>query len=563
MPAIQRRVVPAELYQQLCASGVSPLLARLFASRGVADTTELDPDLRHLLPYQGLLHCEAMAVRLADAIAAQQRLLIIGDYDADGATATALAMQGLAAMGARVDFLVPNRFKYGYGLTPDIVTLASTYQPDILVTVDNGIASIDGVNAAHALGMEVLVTDHHAPGDTLPAALIVNPSQPGCTFASKHLAGVGVMFYVLIALRAELRARGAFAAGKEPNLAQWLDLVALGTVADVVRLDANNRRLVAQGLARIRSGRAAPGILALFAAARRDPARATAMDLGFFVGPRLNAAGRLDDMSKGILCLLSHDAVQAQELANMLDELNRERRDIEATMQADALATLDDIQLSDRYTVVACRDDFHQGVIGIVAARLKEKFYRPTLVFAPGHEGELKGSGRSIPGFHLRDAIDLVSKRAPHCILRFGGHAAAAGLTIPAAALPEFSAAFEAVAREWLDAAALTQVIQTDGELQAADLSLAVAAQLTEPVWGQGFPAPLFEGGFRVLGQRVLKEKHLKLQLAHPEGTVLDGILFNHADPLPDHIHAVYRLDCNEWQGKVSLQVMLEHVTAH
>ncbi|MCG9022045.1 single-stranded-DNA-specific exonuclease RecJ, partial [Laribacter hongkongensis] len=499
-----------------------------------------------------------MARRLADAIARRERLLVVADYDADGATACALAVKGLRAFGATVDFIVPNRFEYGYGLTPEIVGLAAERAPDILLTVDNGIASVAGVNAARALGMEVLVTDHHLPGDELPEALIVNPNQPGCDFPSKHLAGCGVMFYVLMALRAELRARGAFAAGGEPNLAQWLDLVALGTVADVVRLDDNNRILVEQGLRRMRGGRASPGIAALFAASGRPIAKASSFDLGFMLGPRLNAAGRLDDMTFGIEMLLAEREDSALEMARELDRMNRTRREIEHGMQDEATLQLAGFDPAERFTLSLYRDDWHQGVVGIVASRLKDRFHRPAIVFAPGDAGEIKGSGRSIAGFHLRDALDLVSKREPGLIRKFGGHAMAAGLTVLEADLPRFSAAFEQVAREWLDEAALTRRIETDGALAVTELALDTARELALTVWGQGFPPPSFSDVFRVLEQRIVGGKHLKLTLGK-DGGEFEAMLFNHSEFLPERIDAVFRLNVNEWRGVELMQLYIDH----
>ncbi|PRP70611.1 single-stranded-DNA-specific exonuclease RecJ [Chromobacterium amazonense] len=561
MSQIVTREVPAELQQKLLGQGLTPLQARLYAARGIADSTELDYGLKGLLPYQTLKNAETMARRLADAIAAGKRLLVVADYDADGATACAVAVKGLSALGATISYIVPNRFEYGYGLTPEIVELAVQKRPDIIVTVDNGIASVAGVEAAKARGIEVLVTDHHLPGDTLPDALIVNPNQPGCEFPSKNLAGVGVMFYVLMALRAEMRARGAFAAKPEPNLGELLDLVALGTVADVVRLDRNNRTLVENGLKRMRAGRMAPGIAALFRVAGRAHFKANTFDLGFTLGPRLNAAGRLDDMSLGIACLLSSNEEQAMRLAQELDKLNRERRGIEAGMQDEALAALSGVDAGNRYTLSLYRDDWHQGVVGIVASRLKERFHRPSIVFAPGDEGEIKGSGRSIPGFHLRDALDLVYKRNPGLILKFGGHAMAAGLSLDESRFCEFQQAFEAVARELMDEKQLTRTIETDGSLPARELSLNLAETLAAEVWGQGFPVPYFHDQFIVVNQKLVGDKHLKLRLAR-EGCEFDAMLFNHADWLPERIQAVYQLIANEWQGRKELQVYLQHWAA-
>ena len=558
MTRIVTRQVPADPARQLHQQGIAPLMARLYAARGIADAAEVDYGLKGLLPYHSLKNIQPMAARLADAIAARQRLLVVADYDADGATACAVAIKGLAALGAVIDFIVPNRFEYGYGLTPEIVELAAQSQPDIIVTVDNGIASVAGVEAANARGIEVLVTDHHLPGDTLPAALIVNPNQPGCEFSSKNLAGVGVMFYVLMALRAELRARGAFRQQPEPNLGELLDLVALGTVADVVKLDRNNRILVDNGLRRMRAGRMAPGIAALFRVAGRAAHKANAFDLGFTVGPRLNAAGRLDDMSLGIACLLAGDETQALTLAQELDKLNRERRSIEHGMQDEALAVLSGIDAEQRYTLSLYRDDWHQGVVGIVASRLKEKYHRPAIVFAPGDQGEIKGSGRSIPGFHLRDALDLVYKRHPQLILKFGGHAMAAGLTIAAARFDEFVAAFESVARQLLDSNTLTRTLETDGPLSGRELSLAVAETLAAEVWGQGFAAPTFHDDFHIVSQRVVGDKHLKLRL-EKDGVQCDGMLFNQVEWLPQTINAVYQLAANEWQGRKELQIYIQH----
>jgi single-stranded-DNA-specific exonuclease len=564
---LQIRPCPAAALRSLQSAGIAPLLARLYAARGVVGPDQLKSRLTELLPYAspaaGMKNIEAAAERLADGIARGERMLIVGDYDADGATASAVAMTGLAALGAKVDYLVPNRFEYGYGLSPEIVALAAERKPDLLITVDNGIAAHAGVEAARKLGMDVLVTDHHLPGDTLPDALIVNPNQPGCAFPSKHLAGVGVMFYVLLALRAELRRRGAFASCPEPNLGELLDLVALGTVADVVKLDANNRLLVAQGLKRMREGRARPGIQALFAAAGRKPEKAGAEDLGFVVGPRLNAAGRLADMTVGIECLLAKDMAHALPLARELDQLNRARREIEADMQDQALALLDGIQVADGASLTLFDPAWHQGVVGLLASRLKERHHRPTIIFADGGDGLLKGSGRAIPGLHLRDALDAVDRRAPGLILKFGGHAAAAGLTLRREGFDQFKALFEAVAQESLSAADLTRVIETDGELSAAEFTLENAQSLADTVWGQGFPTPLFQAEFNVQSQRLVGEKHLKLRLSQPltakGGIQADAILFNQDTPLPERIQAVYRMEINEWNGSRNLQLMLSH----
>ena len=562
---IVRRAV-SEAASGLAAAGVHPVLARIYAARGVATANELATDLARLPPFTQLKGIDRAASRLADAIARAERILVIADYDADGATACAVAVRGLAALGAVVEFLVPNRFDYGYGLTPEIVVDAAARAPKLIVTVDNGIASHEGVTSAAARGIEVLITDHHLPAATLPApAIIVNPNQPGCPFPAKHLAGVGVMFYVLAATRALLRDRGAFADRPEPNLAALLDLVALGTIADVVRLDQVNRTLVAHGLARIRAGRCHPGIAALFAAAGRDVRRATAYDLGFVAGPRLNAAGRLADMSVGIRCLLADTAAAALPLAIELDRLNRERRDVEAVMQEEALAQLEARAadgVGDAYTLCLFHPDWHQGVVGIVASRLKDRYHRPAIVFARGNGSELKGSGRSIPGFHLRDALDLVSKRAPGVIARFGGHAYAAGLSLAESDLPRFAAAFEAVARDALSADDLARTQASDGGLEAAEVTLDLAQTLSAEVWGQGFPAPAFDDVFDVADQRTVAGKHLKLMLQRPGTSAparFEAILFNHVDPLPAMIRAVYRPDPNEWNGTVTLQLVVEH----
>ena len=557
---ITRRDAPQAAIATLAAAGIPPLLARIYAARGIASAQQLAADPGGLLPLTGLHNVERMANLLADAITARHKLLIVADYDSDGATACAVGMRALREFGAEVDFLVPNRFEYGYGLTPEIVALAKKLKnPDILITVDNGIASVEGVAAANALGMRVLVTDHHLPGATLPDAwCIINPNQPGCGFPSKNLAGVGVMFYLMLALRAELRQRGAFEGKTAPNLAALLDLVALGTVADVVKLDDNNRILVQQGLQRIRGGRTWPGIAALLRIAARDARRASTYDLGFVVGPRLNAAGRLDDMAVGIQCLITNDHDTAERLARQLDELNRQRRSIEAGMQENALDSLAALTPEDSYSLCLFDPGWHQGVIGIVASRLKERFHRPVVAFARGNAGEIKGSGRSIGALHLRDALDLVAKRAPDLILRFGGHAAAAGLTLRENDFARFREIFEAVAQSLLSPADLDRIIETDGPLAPADCTLDAARMLEHAVWGQGFPAPTFDDEFTVVRQRVVGERHLKLRLAN-DGREVEAILFAHATPLPARIRAVYRLGVNEWNGTQTLQLTLEH----
>lgn len=559
MTRILTRPVPTRAVTRLLEAGTHPLLARLYAARGIESRDQLDYSLKSLLPPARLKGAHEAAQILADAIEAGARMLIVADYDCDGATACAVGIRALRAFGADVGYLVPNRFEYGYGLTPAIVELAAKMEPDLLITVDNGIASVDGVAAAREHGIATVITDHHLPGDELPEAdVIVNPNQPGCDFPSKALAGVGVMFYTMLALRAELRERGAFEGKTEPNLAELLDLVALGTVADVVKLDHNNRILVSQGLQRMRADRMQPGIRALFAAAGRDAARATTFDMGFALGPRLNAAGRLADMSLGIECLITDDMGRAINIAQELDTLNRERRSIEAGMQEEAMVGLDTIDPGSRASLTLFEPEWHQGVIGILAGRIKEKFHRPTIAFARGNDGELKGSGRSIPGLHLRDALDLVTKRAPGLILKFGGHAMAAGLTINEIDLARFEQIFETVAHSLIDPADLTRSLETDGALEDSLYSLETARLLEREIWGQGFAAPVFDDTFRVENQRILKDKHLKLQLKKG-ATRIDAIQFNHADPAGQTIHAAFRLAVNEYNGVSSIQLMLEH----
>ena len=561
MVDIVTRTRDESAYAALIAGNVEPRMARLYAARNVKSAAELEYSMTALLAPAQLAHIDAAARLLADAIAANKKLLIVADYDADGATACAVGMRALSAMGARIEFVVPDRFKYGYGLTPEIVALAAEKNPDIIITVDNGIASVDGVAEANRRGIQVLVTDHHLPGDALPdAAVIVNPNQHGDAFASKNLAGVGVIFYVMLALRALLRAQGYFASRAEPNLADYLDLVALGTVADVVKLDHNNRILVEQGLMRIRAGRMCAGIRALLQVGGRDHRRASTYDLGFVVGPRLNAAGRLEDMSLGIACLLADNEASAYQLATRLDELNRQRRGIEAGMQDEALTSLAEIDVGQRYSLAIFEPGWHQGVVGILASRIREKYHRPVIAFASDGAGNLKGSGRSIQGLHLRDALDLVTKRHPQLISKFGGHAMAAGLTIPQAALAEFAKAFESVVRELLSPTDLLERIETDGALGADELSFDFARALEAQVWGQGFAAPAFTGAFRVLEQRVVGEKHLKLKLGMGSAT-FEAMRFGSADALNPGIDAVFRPSINEFRGAATLQLILDHVT--
>src|SRR6266853_254215 len=559
MSQITTRTVPLRVHDQLVREGLHPVLARVCAARGIIRRGELQDALSGLIPPSDLMNAERAAALLADAIAAGKRMLIVADYDCDGATACAVGMRALSAFGANVGYLVPNRFEFGYGLTPEIVALAARSKPELLITVDNGIASVEGVEAAGRLGIEVIVTDHHLPSSELPrAAAIVNPNQPGCAFSSKSLAGVGVMFYVMLALRAELRKRGAFSGKDEPNLGDVLDLVALGTVADVVPLDFNNRVLVAQGLRRIRAGRMQEGVRALFAVAGRDPSRASGFDLGFLLGPRLNAAGRLSDMSLGIECLTTADRGRALEIARQLDDLNRTRRTIETDMQAQADELMAKLSVGESSSISLYDPSWHQGVVGILAGRVKDRHHRPTFAFAPAGADEIRGSGRSIAGLHLRDALDLVAKRDPHLLLRFGGHAAAAGLTLRARDFARFAESFEAVASELLSPAQLARAVETDGSLESAYLDLGLAQLLDRQVWGQGFPQPLFCDEFEVLTQRVVGEKHLKLKLARA-GRTVEAMHFNSLDPLPSSVRAAYRLSVNEFNGMQNLQLVIEH----
>ena len=562
MTKIVQRKAQLKVVQQLEASGISALMARLLSVRGVSDVTQISANLSHLLPPQTLTHNASMAKLLADAIQANKKLLVIGDYDADGATATAVAIKGLRAFGAKVEFLVPNRFEYGYGLTPEIVALAATQTPDVIITVDNGIASVDGVAAANALGIQVLITDHHLPGQVLPqAACIINPNQHGCTFSSKNLAGVGVMFYALLALRAEFRARGAYTLTAEPNLTELLDLVALGTVADLVKLDDNNRILVEQGLRRIRAGACSPGILALLRVSGRQPQTANAQDLGFSVGPRLNAAGRLDDMTLGIQCLLAKTDIDATKIAQQLQDLNMQRRSIEANMQEGASLSLDDIDVANLFSISMYQADWHQGVIGILASRIKERYHRPVIVFADAGDGLLKGSGRSIAGLHLRDALDLLSKHQPDLILKFGGHAMAAGLTIKQLDFELFNQSFEAVVKSLITETDLESVLEVDGSLNPSDMTFATAQMLESQVWGQGFAPPLFYDEFEVINQRILGEKHLKLTLKTiDKPLVIDAIYFNHSALLASKIQAAYQLQTNSYNGVQKVQLNLQYI---
>ena len=556
MKIVQRPYAEADR-RALLEAGVHPVLARIYAARRIGSAQELRYEAGDLLAPHLLKSMRQAATLLADAIQEKKRLLIVADYDADGATACAVGLRALRMFGATVDYLVPDRFRLGYGLSPELVDLAAQRTPDLLITVDNGIASVEGVARANALGIATLITDHHLPGSELPAAAcIVNPNQPGCEFPSKALAGVGVMFYVMLALRAELRSRRHFA--REPNLGALTDLVALGTIADVVPLDANNRNLVAQGLKRLRAGRGQPGVAALLRAAGRRLEEASSFDLGFLVGPRLNAAGRLADMSVGIECLIADDEARAANLAQQLDRLNAERRGIEAGMLEQAL------QLAARLPSGSSTffdPAWHQGVVGILASRLKDRMHRPVICFARGEEGAravLRGSGRSIAGLHLRDCLDLVAKRSPGLIARFGGHAMAAGLTIAERDWERFAATFDATVEELLPAEARLRTVETDGSLDAADCTLEVARMLEGEIWGQGFPQPVFCDNFAVESQRVVGGRHLKLLLAK-DGQRYEAMRFGALEPLPGRVRAAYRLGVNEFNGLRRVQLNVEH----
>lgn len=560
------RDIPPRAAWALEQAGVHPLLARLYAARGVASKDELDDALARLLPPAALKGAAQAATLLADAIAQDKKLCIVADYDCDGATACAVGIRGLRMLGARhVSYLVPDRVVDGYGLTPPIARRVKERGADVLITVDNGIASVEGVAVASELGLQVLVTDHHLPGPQLPQAdVIVNPNQPGCDFESKSIAGVGVMFYVLLALRAELRQRGVFTAETQPKLDALLPLVALGTVADVVKLDANNRRLVAQGLKRVRAGALPPGMAALFEVAGRKAAAATTFDFGFSLGPRINAAGRLADMTLGIECLLTDDPARADELARTLDGINRERREIEGEMREQALEIVESLYDPEEEpppAICVFDPDFHEGVVGIVASRLKDKLHRPSFVFAasqaPGKEHELKGSGRSITGFHLRDALDLVAKRHPGVLLRFGGHAMAAGCTIAEEHFDTFEQGLAEVAQEWLDAATLTRRLETDGALPVEYRRTEMVDTLLREVWGQGFAPPTFSEEVEVVSQRLVGEKHLALKLKH-QGQPVDGIWFGRTEPLPPRVLLAFRLEADEWQGARRVRFLVE-----
>ncbi|MEM5444006.1 single-stranded-DNA-specific exonuclease RecJ [Serratia marcescens] len=569
----QLRRRPAADDTHLPAS-LPPLLRRLYALRGVQGEQELERGVKGMLPWQQLDGIDDAVSLLQQALADGRRIMVVGDFDADGATSTALSVLALRSMGgAAVDYLVPNRFEDGYGLSPEVVEQAAARGAELIVTVDNGISSHAGVDVAHAKGMQVLVTDHHLPGETLPAAeAIVNPNLRGCAFPSKSLAGVGVAFYLMLALRARLRDSGWFEQRTlaMPNLAELLDLVALGTVADVVPLDANNRILVYQGLNRIRAGKCRPGIRALLEVANRDARQLAANDLGFALGPRLNAAGRLDDMSIGVALLLSDDIAQARMLANDLDALNQTRREIEQGMQVEALQLCDQLERTSTelpYGLAMYHPEWHQGVVGILASRIKERFHRPVIAFAPAGDGILKGSGRSVPGLHMRDALERLDMLNPGLMMKFGGHAMAAGLSLEEARFDEFRQRFGELVGEWLDPAMLEGVIWSDGELAMQELSLTTAELLREGgPWGQAFPEPTFDGKFRILQQRLVGEKHLKL-MVEPlgGGPLLDGIAFNVDTTLwPDssvrEVELAYKLDVNEFRGNRNVQLLIQHL---
>lgn len=566
------------IVRRVCAPGldlpVPLLLQRIYAARDVGFAYELQNELRLLTPPSTLLHMERAVDLLHTALRERWRILVIADFDADGATSCALAVRALRVMGAAwVGYRVPNRFEHGYGLTPEIVAVAAEEQPDLLVTVDNGISSHAGVKVAQARGMRVLITDHHSPGPELPTAeAIVNPNQPDDAFPSKNLAGVGVIFYVLMALRARLREVGWFSERglAEPNLARFLDLVAFGTVADVVRLDHHNRILVEQGLRRIRQNQCLPGITALCEVTGRPQARLNASDIGFYLGPRLNAAGRLEDMGQGIECLLSDDLDTARSIARQLHEINRQRGELTAEMEAEALMRIDRLAPDAGelpFGLCLFDPEWHQGVVGIIAGRLKERLNRPVIVFATDRDGKIKGSGRSVPGMHLRDALAAVATQHPGLIGQFGGHAMAAGLSLAMENFEPFNQAFDAETRSWLSDDDLHGRLLSDGELVQTDFSLEIAELLRGGgPWGQGFPEPLFDGVFEVLSHRVMKEKHLKLFLRLPDtGLTLEAVAFNQAGnfvPGAAHVRIAYRLDVNEWRGERRLQLLVEYLEA-
>ena len=573
-PEIKRRTHSEEID---LPNDIHPVLRRIYAARDIKTADDLDYSLQRLLPYEDLRNIQEAVAILAEAIKSDKRILIVADFDADGATSCAVGMQGLRQMGARdVVYVVPNRFEFGYGLSPEIVEVAAEMKPDLLVTVDNGISSVDGVQRARDKGFDVLITDHHLPGERLPNAnAIVNPNQVGDKFPSKMLAGVGVMFYILVALRAYLREQNWFQEQNlaEPNLADLLDLVALGTVADVVPMDRNNRLLVSQGLARIRSGKCRPGIKALLLAANRTLERVTAQDMGFAVGPRLNAAGRLSDMSLGIECLMSDDEMQARNMAVRLDELNKERREIQNDMQEQALLDVTELDLDEAempFGVCLFNEDWHQGVIGILASKIKDKLHRPVIAFAKDKDGLIKGSARSISCVHIRDVLDTIAGQNPGLIDKFGGHAMAAGMTIKELDFDRFKQAFDMELKRFMTVEDLNGSLLSDGELSATEITFGLANDIQNAgPWGQGFPEPQFDGEFELVESRIVGEKHLKLQLraqvhGKGQGKVIDAIAFNFTDEAwsekPQRVHTVYRLDINEFRGRRQLQLMIESI---
>jgi len=543
--------------------GLSPLYYRIYAARGITQKSEIEHSLARLETPNALSGIDEAVTLLASILTHHKRIMIVGDFDADGATSCALMVSGLRAMGAQhVDYLVPNRFEFGYGLTPEIVSVAREKKPDLIITVDNGISSIKGVNYARQCNIDVLITDHHLPGKELPNAnAIVNPNQKNCKFSSKNLAGVGVAFYLLSALRKKLRENKWFENRLEPNMATYLDLVALGTIADVVSMDYNNRVLVQEGLRRMRAGKVRPGIQALLLLSGKNLSTLTSTDLAFGVAPRLNAAGRLDDISIGIECLLSEDETRAHLLARKMDQFNLERREIEAEMKQQALQSLGEIYVSGDMAVGIClfEKEWHQGVVGIVASRIKEKFHRPVIAFAPVSDSEMKGSARSIPGLHIRDALDAIAARNPGLIDKFGGHAMAAGLSLHPDHYLKFKSEFDLEARQWLSAEDLEDVIISDGAY--TDFKVRAVRELLQACpWGQGFSEPIFDDEFEIVEQRIVGGKHLKLKLRHlKEDRVLDGIAFN-IDRLVEgrHRRVVYRVGVNEWRGRETVQLIVE-----
>ena len=561
MTKITIRRFDRNVVQALTNRGFPEPLARALAARHVTSPSDLDYEFKEMLSPWDLKNCREAGEAIADAIWKQKKIVIIGDYDCDGATAVSVGILGLQALGAfNVSYLIPDRDKDGYGLSPQLVDRAAAAGAELIITVDNGISSVAAVEHAKTLGIEAVVTDHHLPGDEIPDTLVVNPNQRGDTFPSKSLAGVGVIFYVLIAVRSALRAKGAYPNGKQPNLQHLIDLVALGTVADVVPLDRNNRILVSKGLDSIRAGKMQPGVSALLSVAGKNAHRISANDLGYILGPRINAAGRLDSINKGVECLTSYDYNTALLYAKELDQINAERRNREVSMQSDAILSLQTISVDDSNSIVLKGDDWHAGIIGLVASRIKEQTYRPVIAFAPSEEnGEhvLKGSGRSIPGIHLRDALDRVSKLSPGLILKFGGHAMAAGLTIRKDAFDEFKELFARAVKELSDPEMFERNIVTDGELRASDFNIELVEAIRKHVWGQAFPEPLFANQFKVLSQRVLKDQHLKLSL-EVDGREIQAIWFRHKRELPPTVRLAYKLDINDFRGRQSVQLIIE-----